>query len=167
MPRHRDDLRPGADHVVDPDVDLHDPAQRGENRPHAWDLLLAIAVGGVLGAEARYGLSVAMPYSGGAFPWATVVVNVAGCLLIGMLMAGLAQLRPHRLVRPFLGTGLLGGFTTYSTFAVDAEALIRAQHPGAALGYVVVTLACCLLAVVAGTMGVRSVARRRVAVAVR
>lgn len=170
MPRELDDLRPAtAEHVVDPDVDLHDPVQRTENRPHAWDLLLCVAFGGVLGAEARYGLSVAIPGTVGSFPWATVLVNVAGCLLIGVLMATLAELRPHRLVRPFLGTGLLGGFTTYSTFAVDAEALIRARHPGQALGYVVVTLTCCLLAVVAGSLAVRSFIRRRTgeAVAVR
>lgn len=147
--------------IVDPDIDLHDPAQRTENRPHAWDLLLAVAVGGVLGAEARYGLSEAIPHTSGSFPWSTVAVNVAGCLLIGVLMAVLAEVQPHRLLRPFFGTGVLGGFTTYSTFAVDTEALIRERHPGEALGYVVVTLTFCLLAVVAGSLAVRALAGRR------
>lgn len=159
MPHRFDEPRPD---IVDPDVDLHDPSQRAE-RPHAWDLLLAIAAGGVVGAEARYGLGEAIPHTAGSFPWSTLFVNAIGCLLIGLLMASLAEVRPHRLVRPFLGTGLLGGFTTYSTFAVDTEALIRGRHPAEALGYVVVTLTFCLLAVVAGSLAVRAVAGRRVA----
>jgi CrcB protein len=74
-------------------------------------------------------------------------------LLIGVLMVVLIDLveRPHRLARPFLGVGVLGGYTTYSTFAVEAHQLLLAHRPWAALGYVVLTLAACGGAVCAGT----------------
>lgn len=153
---------PGAQHIIDPDVDLHDPAQRAETRPREWDLLAAMAVGGVAGAEARYGLSSAIPHADKAIAWSTVLINASGCLLIGVLMVVLLELaRPHRLWRPFLGVGVLGGYTTYSTFAVDAVRLLHAQRPGAALGYVVATFASCLAAVWLGMATTRLVARRR------
>ena len=146
--------------VVDPDVDLSDPAQRAETRPRQWDLLVAIAAGGVLGAEARYGVGEALPHRAGQFPWSTVLINVSGCLLIGVLMVLLLELTsPHRLLRPFLGVGVLGGFTTYSTFAVDARQLIAAHEAGRALAYIAVTLVGCMLAVLAGTIAARVVGR--------
>lgn len=130
--------------VVDPDVDLHDPSQRRETRPRHWDLVLATSAGGVLGAEARYGLGQLVPHHGAQFPWSTVVINATGCAAIGALMVILLELTsPHRLARPFLGVGVLGGFTTYSTFAVDVERLVLAHRPLVALGYVAVTLAAC------------------------
>jgi CrcB protein len=146
--------------VVDPDVDLHDPAQRRETRPRGWDLLLAVATGGALGAEARYGIEVALPHAAAAFPWSTVLINASGCLLIGVLMVLVLELTsPHRLLRPFLGVGILGGFTTYSTFAVDAERLVRAHRPLLALAYVVLSLVLCLVAVYAATLATRAVGR--------
>jgi CrcB protein len=154
-------LLPGAPHIIDPDVDLHDPAQRAETRAREWDLLVAMAAGGVVGAEARYGLSAAVPHADKTIPWATVLINASGCLLIGVLMVVLLELaRPHRLWRPFLGVGVLGGYTTYSTFAVDAMRLIQQHHPGLALGYVLITFVACLAAVWFGTAGTRAVAGR-------
>jgi fluoride exporter len=158
---------PTPDHgdrqIVDPDVDLHDSGQRSETTPHEWDLLAAVVVGGILGAWARYGLSVALPHRPAAFPWSTVVINLSGCALIGMLMVVLLELTtPHRLARPFLGVGVLGGYTTFSTFAVDADRLLHAHRPLVALAYVVLTLLGGLVAVwLAGTM------TRRVGRAVR
>ncbi|HTZ43191.1 MAG TPA: CrcB family protein [Jatrophihabitans sp.] len=140
------DPRPAR--VIDPDVDLHDRANRRELRPRQWDLLAAIAAGGVLGAEARYGLAIALPHTGGQFPWSTVLTNVSGCLLIGVLMVVLLELAaPHRLLRPFLGVGVLGGYTTYSTFAVDVQRLLLAHRPLLALGYLAATGFGCALAV--------------------
>ena len=140
-------------HVIDPDVDLHDPAQRGETQPHGWDLLAAIAVGGIAGAEARYGLSVLLPHPGNAFPWSTVLINASGSLLIGVLMVLVVEVRTvHRLVRPLLGVGVLGGFTTYSSFALDAVRLVHDHRPLLAFGYLATTPALCLLAVLAGTV---------------
>jgi CrcB protein len=152
-----DDDDPRSHQVVDPDVDLHDPEQRTETQPHRWDVLAAIALGGVAGAEARYGISEALPSRDTQFPWATLITNVSGCLLIGVLMGVLlAQARPHRLARPFLSVGLLGGYTTFSTFAVEAERLVRAQRPLEALGYVLASLVLCLLAVAAASTVTRS-----------
>lgn len=139
------------DEVVDPDVDLRDPLQAAETRPREWDVLLAVAVGGVLGAEARYGLGRALPTAVGDFPWITLLINVAGCLLIGMLMVLLLDVLPaHRLLRPLLGTGVLGGFTTFSTFEVDVVRLVDDHHAVTALLYVVASLTASLLAVWAG-----------------
>jgi len=148
--------RPDPD-VIDPDVDLHDPAQRGELAAHRWDLLVAIALGGVIGAEGRYALSEALPHGGDAFPWSTVLVNASGSLLIGVLMVLVLELlSPHRLLRPFLGVGLLGGYTTYSTFAVDAQRLVLAHRPLIALLYVAVTVTLCYATVVLGSAATRT-----------
>lgn len=140
-------MRPERD-VVDSDVDLHDPAQRTETQPREWEFLAIIAAGGAVGAEARYGLDVALPHHADSFPWATLLTNISGCLLIGVLMVVVVEvLTPHRLLRPFLGTGILGGFTTFSTFGVDVVALCRQQRLGLALGYVLASVMFCLLAV--------------------
>jgi CrcB protein len=110
--------------------------------------VLACSLGGILGSWARYGVQLAVPHSAGQFPWATVVINATGSFLIGALMIVLLVLTsPHRLVRPFLGVGVLGGYTTYSTFAVDAEDLVLDHRAGVALGYVVVTVVVCAAAV--------------------
>ena len=159
MPERADSIRP-PDRPVDPDA----PAARGPLR-REWDILLAIAIGGVLGAESRYGIGRLIPATPGGFPWATFVINVLGCLAMGALMVVLTELvTPHRLARPFLGIGLLGGFTTFSSFAVDAERLVRAHRAGLALSYVVVTLVVTALALWLATIATRAVGRRRGAV---
>lgn len=136
------------DKVVDPDVDLHDDAQRRETRPRQWNLVAATSVGGILGALSRYGVGLAVPHGTRQFPWSTVIINATGCLLIGGLMVVLLELTsPHRLARPFLGVGVLGGYTTYSTFAVDIERLVLNHRPADALGYVLVTVFACAFAV--------------------
>jgi CrcB protein len=153
---------PHADHTpshgsVDPDVDLHDPGQRDELHHHHPLILGAIAAGGVVGAEARYGLDLAIPHDAGTFPWATLIINIAGSFLIGVLMALLASRpRPPQLARPFLGVGILGGFTTFSTYAVDLRELLGHDHPALAAAYLVLTLGAGLLAV---GLGLRAAAR--------
>ncbi|MEU8841257.1 CrcB family protein [Streptomyces roseus] len=137
--------------AIDPDVDLHVPEQRAE-RP--GPVLAAIAAGGALGASARYGASLLWPGAGpGAFPWATFWTNVAGCALIGVLMVLISEggrTAPHPLVRPFAGVGVLGGFTTFSTYAVDFSRLLDAGEAGRALAYAGLTLVAALGAVWAG-----------------
>jgi CrcB protein len=83
-----------------------------------------IALGGGLGSVARYGVSRAWPAGHETVPWATLSINVLGSLLLGMLVVAVTEIwRPHRLIRPMLGTGVLGGYTTFSTFAVEARGL--------------------------------------------
>ncbi|WP_240634449.1 MULTISPECIES: fluoride efflux transporter FluC [Streptomyces] len=84
-----------------------------------------VALGGALGASVRYGASLVWPVGDGGFPWTTLGVNVVGCAVIGVFMVVITDAwAAHRLVRPFFGTGVLGGFTTFSTYAVDVQRLI-------------------------------------------
>ncbi|MGC1215108.1 MAG: CrcB family protein [Micromonospora sp.] len=135
---------------VDPDVDLHVPADRGELAAHPAAVLGAIAAGGVLGALARAGVQTAFPHPPTGFPWATFAVNLAGCLLIGVLMAVIGARPAGPLVRPFLGVGVLGGFTTFSAYVVDIQRTVAAGAAGTALAYLAATLLGALLAVWAG-----------------
>ena len=137
---------------IDPDVDLHLPAERGELRARRGRVLAAIAAGGVLGALARQGLQAAYPHRVTAFPWATFGVNVSGCLLLGVLMVLLAEVWPGRpLLRPFLGVGVLGGYTTFSTYVVDIQQAVSAGAAPTALAYLAATLAGAMIAVWTGT----------------
>lgn len=127
-----------------------------------WDVLLAIGAGGALGSLARYGLSVAIPHGRGEFAVATLLTNVLGCLLIGVLMAILTTTaRPHHLLRPFLGVGVLGGFTTFSTFVTDALDAATTGRIPASLLYVAASLVLCLAAVTAGLTATRVIRKGR------
>jgi len=122
-------------------------------------VLGAIAAGGVCGSLARYGLARAFPQHRGGFPWTTLGINTGGCLLIGVLMVLVAEVwTGRRLLRPFLGVGVLGGFTTFSTYAVEIRQLLGA--PGTALAYLAGTLVAALLAVYAGAVATRWALRR-------
>lgn len=115
-------------------------------------VLPAVAAGGALGAAARYGLALAYPTLPGGFPWATLVTNLLGCLLLGALMQAVTtRAGAHRLLQPFLGTGLLGGFTTFSTYAVETHGLLLAGQAPLAASYVAGTLVGGLVAVRLGT----------------
>jgi CrcB protein len=113
---------------------------------------LAVGIGGCLGSIARYWLSGAVyRYSGGGFPYGTLAVNVLGCFLLGGIM-GLVEYRqlfgPN--VRLFLTIGILGGFTTFSTFGFETFALLRDHQYLAALGNVAGNVIVGLAAVLAG-----------------
>jgi CrcB protein len=135
---------------VDPDVDLSDPVERAETVRREWDLLLVIALGGILGAEARYGLSRWVTHRPGTMPWSTVLINVVGAALIGALMSVVDRGGAPRLLRPFVGVGILGGFTTFSTFAVDIDVLLNDGRVGVAVGYLALSVAGCFVAVSVG-----------------
>ncbi len=112
--------------------------------------LLQVALGGALGASARYLTGVAaMRTFGPGFPWATVIVNVAGSLLMGVLVVVLAHKGGTRLA-PFLMTGVLGGFTTFSAFSLDALTLWERGQALAAAAYVAGSVALSLAGIVAG-----------------
>jgi len=111
----------------------------------------AVAAGGALGAPARYGLTLLVRGSADRVPWATVLINVTGSFAIGFLLVLLRRRFPDRpYVRPFLVTGFLGAYTTFSTFAVETDLLLKNGHPLAALLYVAVTLVGGMAAVAAG-----------------
>jgi len=119
-------------------------------------VVAAVAAGGALGACARYGAALLWPTAPGAFPWTTLLVNAAGCAVIGVFMVVITEVvTAHPLVRPFLGTGVLGGFTTFSTYAVDAQRLVGGGHAAGAAVYLVATLAAALLSVWAAAAATR------------
>jgi fluoride exporter len=93
------------------------------------DVLAVVAVGGMLGASARYGVARWLPTEPGGFPWATFWTNLAGSFLLGLLLVVvLERFPPTRYARPFLATGILGAFTTMSTLQVETALLIRDGH---------------------------------------
>lgn len=127
-----------------------------------WGVLGSVAAGGVLGALARYGLATAWPHAGNGFPWATFVANVTGCLLIGALMVFITEVwSAHRLLRPFLGVGVLGGYTTFSTYTVEVQQLVAADAARTALAYLVATPVAALAAVYLAVALTRLVTRGR------
>lgn len=101
---------------------------------------LAVAAGGALGACARYGVSLVLPGVSGGFPWATLAVNVLGCAVLGWLLADPSRFAASPDVRTFLGTGVCGALTTFSTFSVEAVVLVQRNEPGHAALYVASSL---------------------------
>ncbi|MFD6916163.1 CrcB family protein [Streptomyces virginiae] len=151
----------GPAEAIDPDVDLHVPAQRAE--PQAR-VLAAVAVGGAAGGAARYGVSLLWPAAPGAFPCATLWINASGSALIGVLMVLISEggrTSPHPLLRPFVGVGVLGGFTTFSTYAVDFSRLLDERETGTALAYGGFTVVAALGAVWAAASVTRLALRGR------
>ncbi|MGW2474794.1 fluoride efflux transporter CrcB [Streptomyces sp. NPDC001665] len=111
-------------------------------------VVAVVALGGAIGACARYGAGLLWTTATGGFPWTTLVVNMTGCAVIGVFMVVISEVwAAHRLVRPFFGTGVLGGFTTFSTYAVDIERLVSEDRVGTGLVYLGVTLLAALAAV--------------------
>jgi CrcB protein len=124
--------------------------------------LVAVAVGGALGAVARYGVDTVAEGRGIAQPYATLSINAVGCLLMGLLVAYvLAHPARHLLWRPFLAVGVLGGFTTFSALAGDAVLLADEGAWVASAVYIVATLLCGLLALWGGTRVGSALRRRR------
>lgn len=123
-------------------------------------VLGVIALGGAVGSVARYALTLALPTAAsGTLPWATVLANLTGCALIGALMVIIEGGDGHRLLRPFFGVGVLGGYTTLSTYVVDTITLLRLDHITTALCYALLTVLSCLLAVLAGVWAMRAIRR--------
>jgi CrcB protein len=148
--------KPIDPHGIDADAAVDPQPPRGE-----LEVLVAIAVGGIIGAEGRYGIDRLVPATHTGFPWATFTINVTGCLLMGVLMVVLTELMtPHRLLRPLLGIGILGGFTTFSGFTVDTVRLLDAHRSGLALGYLVSSVAVAAAALALGTVTTRWLGRR-------
>ncbi len=153
-------MPPSTDLPTDPGVDLHPPRRRWELPRAPWAMPAAVSAGGVVGACARHAVDLAWPHPPGRFPWATFVINVTGCLLIGVLMVLITEVwSAHRLLRPFLGVGVLGGYTTFSTYAVDVQRLVAAGAGRTALLYLAGTPLAALAAAYTGITLCRRVTR--------
>jgi len=137
---------PHYEEPVDPDLD-----------PAHVAVVLVVALGGGAGAAARLAAYRVAPEV-----WSTLGVNLAGCALIGVLVVLTTEVwRTHPLVRPFLGTGVLGGFTTFSTYALDAHGLWASGDRAGAAGYLVGTLLGCVAATALAVAGTRSLVAAR------
>lgn len=136
---------------VDPDVPSASPRlhrRAWQTLQDRWDILLVIAAGGALGSLARWGLEEAMPHQSGRLAWSTAITNVSGAFALGVLMVFVIDVWPStRYVRPFLGVGLLGGYTTFSTYMLDTRSLIAAGEMERAGLYLFGTLLAGLAAV--------------------
>lgn len=105
----------------------------------------------MLGASARYGVAQLLPTRPGRFPWATFWTNLSGSFLLGLLLVLLLErFPPTRLARPFLATGILGAFTTMSTYEVETALLVTDGHPLTAVVYGLGSLGAGLLLAAAG-----------------
>jgi fluoride exporter len=124
--------------------------------------LAAIFVGGALGALARAGLGELMDSDPSRWPWPTFTVNIVGAVLLGYFTTRLLERQPlSSYRRPFLGTGLCGGLTTFSTMQVETVRMLEHEHYRLALSYTVVSIAAGLVAVYVATSAVRRVRVRR------
>ncbi|MEC7792270.1 MAG: fluoride efflux transporter CrcB [Pseudomonadota bacterium] len=118
--------------------------------------LLHVALGGAIGASARYLTGVAaLRLMGPGFPWGTLVVNVIGSFLMGAIVIILAELSANRFA-PLLMTGLLGGFTTFSAFSLDAVTLWERGETMQAAVYVAASVVLSLAALMAGLFVART-----------
>lgn len=136
---------------------------RSRDRAHEQGrALLAAVAGGALGATARYAVDASADRLGIAMPWATLSINIVGCALMGLLVAYvLAHPARHPLWRPFLGAGVLGGFTTFSAFAGDAALLADEGAWATSAAYVVATVVAGLLALWCGLVLGQAMRRRK------
>lgn len=151
---------PGPEVVAD-DYDEFDtlPRQRRARRVQLF-MVIALGCGGVVGAVARYSVSLALPSQSGRFPWGTFIINVSGSAVLGLLLILLIEQFPRgRLARPVIGTGVIGAYTTFSTFVVDAVLLARAGKIVTAVVYVLASVVFGLLAVWLGMVSARVILR--------
>jgi fluoride exporter len=140
-------------------MDVPRPRRRSPWRGQV-PVVAVVSLGGGLGAVIRYGAGRLWPTPGDGFPWTTLGVNALGCALIGVLMVLITEVwAAHRLVRPFLGTGVLGGFTTFSTYSQEIEILVDHGRPRLALAYMTLTVAAALAAVWLAATTTRAVTR--------
>jgi CrcB protein len=121
-------------------------------------VIVGVALGGALGASARWGIDrLIESRSEAVFPWSTFTINVTGCFLIGLVIEQLVD--RHHLpawIRVGLVVGVLGGYTTFSTFAQEGYSLLESRDVGVALAYAAGSVGAGILAVYAGTVLGRS-----------
>jgi CrcB protein len=122
----------------------------------ARPLIALVAAGGAAGTLIRYAAGREWPTAAGDFPWTTLAVNLAGAFLLGLLGSMTGRRRPSNLWRrPLIGTGLLGGMTTFSTMAVEAVRLIERDRAATAAAYLAASAVLGVAAAYAGTRTAR------------
>jgi CrcB protein len=132
------------------------------SRRHEPRVLAAVALGGALGAPARYSISQVVHITPGTFPWGTFWTNVSGSFALGFILAFLLErFPPSRFLHPFVATGFLGAYTTYSTFAVETDLLVKNGHADIALAYVTGSFGVGFAAVWIGIVLARTIPERR------
>lgn len=122
--------------------------------------VLWVAIGGALGSAARYGVNVwSGRVLGSGFPWHTLIVNIVGCFVMGVLVELMAlRLTVGNDARAFLTAGILGGFTTFSAFSLDFALMVERDAYGTAGLYAAASVAGSLAAIFAGLYLVRALA---------
>ena len=123
-------------------------------------MVLMVALGGAIGSSARYLIGVlATRLFGIGFPWGTMIVNIVGSFAMGILIALLAlKYSVSNEMRGFLAIGVLGGFTTFSSFALDVVYLYEKKQYLASAGYMSVSVICSILALFSGLALARAMA---------
>jgi fluoride exporter len=125
--------------------------RRGSSQRAQPAVLVAIALGGALGAVARYEVAQLIHVSKDAFPWATFWTNISGAFVLGFFLTLVVErFPPSRYPRPFFAVGFLGAYTTFSTMAVETVSLIRDDRPALGVGYLTGSIAAGLVVVYAG-----------------
>lgn len=118
--------------------------------------VIQVAIGGAIGAAGRYGLGVALYRPSGGFPIGVMAANIVGCFLMGLIVVFLGQkMLTH--FNPFLMTGVLGGFTTFSAFSLEAYTLFEQGEVGQAGLYVALSVILSIAALIAGIFIMRGV----------
>ncbi len=151
---------------IDPDIDESQspPRRRPVSRwPRlAPGVLLAVFLGGVLGGGARYGIGLAAPAAVNGFPWDIFAINLSGAFALSLLLVLVLEVfPPTRYVRPALGTGFIGAFTTFSSLATATDHLLAHGHPMLAIVYTLGSLFGGLVAASLGLAGGRAISAKR------
>jgi CrcB protein len=147
----------------DPDLEVDEGSDGAPIAVHLTPTFIAlVALGGAGGSLARHGVELLLGTSDG-LPVGTLTVNLVGAFALGALLEGLvtrgSDAGHRRAARLLVGTGFLGGFTTFSALAVEADGLLRDGRIGLALGYVLTTVVVGLVASLAGILTARTAAR--------
>jgi fluoride exporter len=125
-------------------------------------IIVAVAIGGFVGGLARYGLGSIWLSAPDAFPAATFFINTCGAFVLALLLVlVLDVLPPNTYLRPLVGTGFCGAYTTFSSVAVEVDQLVQHGHAGVAVGYVAAGVAAGLAAGMAGMALGRAIAASR------
>lgn len=154
---------------IDRDLAVSDPAEAAIDHAAASpgprtrrraepSVLATIALGGALGTPARYGVAQLIHVAPATFPWATFWTNIIGSFALGVILSLVFErFPPSRYLRPFVATGFLGAYTTYSTFAVETVLLFKHGHPAVALAYATLSLLAGFVVAWVGIVAARAV----------